>query len=417
MIIQAQSELDELRARLRQTALDVAENFAQRYAAARQNEAKLEQQVKEQRATVLRLAEARLGFADLERDVSLSREQYQNVADRLKELETVSGISDSEIHLAEEPLVASRPSWPPKKIIVGLAFIFGCSLGAALIIGADLAGGALQTAAQAEKALGIPSLASIPEAGIASLEQGLIMRGDRNSPAAEAFRSLRTSLSFINQGGSARSYLFTSPSEDDGKTFCAMNFATALAFQGYRTLLIDADLRKPSLSRVFLHETGTIGLTDHLEGRVEPSQACFETDVENLYLFCAGSPAQNPAELLADVRFGALLHESYKWFDKVIIDSSAVGRVSDALSLAQHAESTVLIIRAGRTRRADAARASRLLAMAGAPPVGFIMNGTEAPKDRPAFRFADRQRPAPVLHAAPRFLGMAGGRDPELSHN
>src|SRR5690606_13187285 len=109
--------------------------------------------------------------------------------------------------------------------------------------------------------------------------------------------------------------------QGEGTSFCALNHAVSLAVQGHRTLLVDADLRKPGLSREHLKEPGgDRGLGSYLDGQASPADACVRTPVPKLYLMSSGEMKPNASELLSGTRFPALLEEAYRWFDRVVID-------------------------------------------------------------------------------------------------
>jgi succinoglycan biosynthesis transport protein ExoP len=381
--ISIDTELSELREALRQNALAAGETIRKRYEAAKENEQKLFTAVESQNEQLLGLDDSLMGLRSLQRDVDSDRELFDAVQHRLKETSVSEGILESHLRLAEEPMVADFPMKPRKKLVLAMAFVLGCGIGAGLILLLDFLDSSVRTAGQVERALGVPALATIPETDSGGLEKGIAIRRDPNSRTAEAFRMLRTSLSFTGLQGPARSVLFTSAMPDEGKSFSALNYAAALASQGYRTLLIDADLRRPSLCKALLHEVESVGLSDHLSGTIDPGDACYSTEFENLFFLPSGKASPNPAELLGDERFPQLLAEAYRWFDRIIIDSSPVGVVSDAISVANCVQSVCLVVRAGKTPRKEALKACRYLQRSGAPLAGFVLNGCE---DSPRFQ-------------------------------
>ncbi|MEM7144038.1 MAG: polysaccharide biosynthesis tyrosine autokinase [Verrucomicrobiota bacterium] len=375
--ISLESELIELQLALHDNALAAGENMRKRHEAAIENEEKLAAAVESQNELLLGLNDSLMAMRALEREVESDRELYDAVQRRLKETHVTEGIQESHLRLVEEPMVADFPFKPRKKVIVALAFVFGGIMGVGLIFVLNLLDGSLRTVGQVERALGIPGLTTIPDGDFDDLSDAIAIRRDPNSRIAEAFRMLRTSLSFTGLQGPSRSVLFTSAGPDEGKSFSAMNYAVALASQGYRTLLIDADLRRPSLCKALLKEVESVGLSDHLSGTIEPGDACYSTDFENLYFLPSGTATANPAELLGDERFPRLLAEAYRWFDRIIIDSSPVGVVSDPVSIANCVQSVCLVVRAGKTQRKAAVKSCRFLQRAGAPLAGFVLNGSK----------------------------------------
>src|SRR5690606_21170560 len=141
----------------------------------------------------------------------------------------------------------------------------------------------------------------------------------------------------------ARTVLFASAKAGEGKSFCALNYATSLAMQGHRTLLLDADLRRPGLSRQHLAgATEDSGLGGYLAGKIDPASACFTTALPTPSRISSGPMRADSAELLAGTRFPSLLADAYRWFDRVVIDSSPVLNASDMLAIARYADRTCL---------------------------------------------------------------------------
>ena len=194
------------------------------------------------------------------------------------------------------------------------------------------------------------------------------------SPVAEAFRSLRASLQVVPSTRGRHIVVFTSAEPDEGKTFCAINCATAFAQQGLRTLLIDGDLRVSMVGRMIVPEATGPGVTDFLEGRVDIGGAIQRTEVPNLCVMTAGTPAKQPAELLAGPVFGELLRTLRAEFDRIVIDTVPVLAVADVLLLGEHAELVCLVVRAAKTSRKCVLRARDMFTNAGCKPAGIILN-------------------------------------------
>jgi capsular exopolysaccharide synthesis family protein len=251
-------------------------------------------------------------------------------------------------------------------------------MGVGLVLLLRLMDRSVRNLVQGEQVFSLPGLAAVPDAPAKHPIDRLITSPSTTPETAEAFRAMRASLSLLGKGITARSFLFTSPGSGDGKSYCASNFAITLAHQGYRTLLIDADLRKPALDLILLGRRNPSGLITHLQGGEDKDdgKACTPTSIPNLYLFSAGESGDaHPAELLSGQAFRDLIDDAFKWFHRVVIDTPPVNAVTDALLLAREVDSVAMVIRSGKTTRSDTRHAISKLAMAGARPVGFILNG------------------------------------------
>ncbi len=171
-----------------------------------------------------------------------------------------------------------------------------------------------------------------------------------------------------------RTFLVTSAVPSEGKTFCASNYALSLAMQGHRTLLIDADLRRPRVSAAFFAENRKPGLTEYLIGKANIFQAAHDTEVETLKVMPAGERSPNPAELLAGSGIGALIEEALKHYDRIIFDTAPIVAVSDTLLIAPQVETVFLVAQWGSTPISVVQRAVNLLRSTGKPPAGVILN-------------------------------------------
>jgi capsular exopolysaccharide synthesis family protein len=243
-----------------------------------------------------------------------------------------------------------------------------------LSFGLNAIDSSFKTVDKVERVLGLPLLGAIPR----STGDAALVFQDSTSAAAESFRSLRTSLSLLGKVERRKVTLFTSAVPSEGKSFCAINHAISLAQQGLRTLLIDADLRMPTVATTMLRKAAAPGLTELLAGQAALDQAIHHTEEENLFILPAGSRAPNPAELLGRSDFGALIAQSTQQFDRIVIDTAPVNAVSDTLLLVEHAHSVCLVVRAGSTSRKAVLRASAALTSAGHRPAGVILNRLSA---------------------------------------
>jgi capsular exopolysaccharide synthesis family protein len=196
------------------------------------------------------------------------------------------------------------------------------------------------------------------------------------SVAAEAFRSVRTSLMLSFPDNPPRSILVTSPSPGEGKTVTALNVAISLTQTGARTLLVNTDMRKPRLDELFSVGEGG-GLTGLLSGAVSMEDSTSEIGVPNLYLLPCGALPPNPSELLMSRRFREILARLREEFDYVVFDSPPVGSVSDARILAHFVDCTVLVIRSGSTSRHLARNVLEQLGHSGSRTAGVILNDVD----------------------------------------
>jgi polysaccharide biosynthesis transport protein len=380
--VTAQTRIANLNASLKETLSKAGNIVAKQYDTAVEAEAKLQKTLKEQEQKAMELNRIAIPYNVLQRDVESDRALYESVTLRLKETYITEGIDNAPFRVIEEPLVASSPSKPRKKFILSLALILGVVVGVGTVAGRDAIDGSLRTVDEAESYLQLPALASIPDrkdtTGLTSSKKSdghsLVLVDSPASPEAEAFRTLRTSISLLGKESDFRSFLFTSAIPSEGKTFVALNFALSLAQQGLETVIIDADLREPRVETAFLGKGESAGLTDLLSGQIELNDAVQATPHDNLIVLPAGRRAPDPAKLLSNKRFENIIESLLREFDRVVIDSPPVNAVSDALLVAASAHATCLVVRAGKTPKRAIRRAINQLHVAHASLAGFVFN-------------------------------------------
>lgn len=204
----------------------------------------------------------------------------------------------------------------------------------------------------------------------------LITLTDPRSPVSEAYRTLRTNLSFYSLDNPIRNLVVTSPAAAEGKSTTVANLAVTMAQSGRRTILVDCDLRRPLLHTLF-DLNSEPGLTNIILDDIEPPLQ--ETGVENLWLLAAGPQPPNPADLLGSKKFDRVIETIANMADIVLFDAPPVIAVTDAAVLGAKVDGVLLVISAGKTRRDHAERARDMLEKARVHVVGAAL--TNAPKD------------------------------------
>lgn len=208
----------------------------------------------------------------------------------------------------------------------------------------------------------------------------LIAKKDPKSPITEQYRTIRTNIQYASVDQAIRSIVVTSSGPMEGKSTTTANLAVVFAQQGKKTLLIDADLRKPTAHYTF-QLPNTVGLTSVLTKQVELMDAVYMTDVENLFVLTSGPIPPNPAELLASVSMEYLLKEAYNLYDFILFDTPPVLTVTDAQVLANLADGSILVTSSGTTDRDGAIKAKEILTSAHAKLLGAVLNNKKADKD------------------------------------
>jgi len=373
--IEAKGRLDELKTGLNRAILDATDGLAIALQAARVNEDKIEDATRQQESKSLELGRLAIGYDALLREIDSDNALYQNVLSRMKEADVVRGIQPDVLRVVQQSEIPGSPSKPRRLLVLACALAAGLALGVCVALLRIVLDRSLKTVDQAESFLQLTVLAAVPrQSSRRRRKQMLPIVAEPQGAMAESFRTLRTSLALLGEPGQRRTFLFTSAVQGEGKSFSASNFAVSLAQQGLRTLIIDADLRLPTLGKIFFDQVPHPGLADVLVAGLPVANACQDSEIPNLAVMTAGNRPHHCAELLAGPAFDRMLREDLTSFDAVVIDSAPINAVSDTLLLVKLVQSVCLVIHCANTPRNAVARAVRKLREAGAPIAGVVVN-------------------------------------------
>jgi len=371
------ARLDVLRQNVGTLAVEVVGQLEARRAQAEAQLESLRAKRSEAEKRLLETTGKSVEYNRLARNLEADRALYDSVISRLKEVDVTSGLTDQSISIQERALGAGPvPSQTLKYLILGL--FGGLAGGIALAFGLNYLDPSLRTIDQVEQRTGLGVVAAVPRIKETATSGGgganLPTIRDRRGVVAEAFRTMRATLALISGRDKNRVFLVTSAIPGEGKTFTSTNFAATLAQQDLKTLLIDADLRKPSVSKLLFNENRKPGLSEVLLGQCQADQAIVATEIPNLWVMPAGGIAPNPSELLAHANLRELVDSLKGRFDRIVFDSSPVLAVRDPLLLASFVEACCLIVRAGHSPSKATTTAIRLLSEAGVPVRGIVLN-------------------------------------------
>src|SRR5438552_8167859 len=394
-MIAARASLAEAKQKLRQAVLAQPPILRNAIEQTKATEVSLQQALQDQQGVAVNLNRTAIGYQELARQAETHRALYESVLRQIKETSLTKDVKTNAVSVIEHSPLPHSPVSPSATKAIALGLLGGLAAGLAFALAADMLDRSIKTVDQAEATLGLPVFAAVPE----TTDQGAVTRSKRrrrffgssnyrvvvetpDSPAAEAFRNLRAALSLLGPEVDRKVSLFTSALPSEGKSFTSANYSLALAQQGYRVLLIDGDLRRPNMHRIFhfpepaeknnSEEDGASGVIDCLVGEADLSSAARpipagEIDVVTgkvaaegnfltatggqLSVLAGGRRAPNPAEILAGPFFGQLVGESARLFDRVVIDSAPILAVSDTLLMMPYVQTVCLVLRAGEPPR------------------------------------------------------------------
>jgi capsular exopolysaccharide synthesis family protein len=274
---------------------------------------------------------------------------------------------------AREP---TEPYSPNRGANLTLGAIIGVLGGVALAFLLDYLDDTIRTKDELAKIADVPLLGIVPNIegrGSDTSKKDLFAHHQPKSTISEAYRGVRTALTLSAQGPMQKVLLLTSAGPREGKTTTAINLATVLAYSGGRTLVVDADLRKPRIHKSF-GLTNTRGLTNLIIGHDDPVEYCQTTAVERVDVLPSGPIPPNPSELLGHPRMREILARLRGVYDHVIVDTPPIGAVTDAAVLATVVDGVILVVHAGKTRRQIVMRGIEQLRYINARIVGVILN-------------------------------------------
>ena len=203
---------------------------------------------------------------------------------------------------------------------------------------------------------------------------------DSAKKAEEYYNALRTNIQL--SGDNLKVITISSVEPSEGKSTTSTNIALAFARAGYKTLLIDADIRNSVMSGVFKSREKITGLTDYLAGTQDLSNGLCETNVENLFMIQSGAVSPNPTALLQSDKFGSMIETLHKYFDYIIVDTAPIGVVIDAAIIVQKCDASILVTEAGGTKRRDVQKAKVQLEQTGIPFLGIVLNKFDVKREK-----------------------------------
>ncbi len=266
---------------------------------AKKKEALIREGISKAKTEAMQEQDKAIAYSTLKREVTTNQELYQNLQQRLKEVNIAGGVVANNIAIidpAQTPLKKFKPNLLTNLLFGGL---LGLLLGVSAAFMREFLDDTVKDVNELERSTQLPVLGIMPETpDVTTGQLARITISKPRSAIAEAFRSLRTSLRFLHQGDNTPVIFVTSASPNEGKTTTASNLACAYATTGNQVLLIDADLRNPSLHKTLgIH--ATFGLANYLSGAIDSHSLIQATEIHNLYLIPAGSLPDDPAELLS----------------------------------------------------------------------------------------------------------------------
>lgn len=365
------AEIDEVQSKLLATYEATLKGLSRQ-------ERALQQELERYEGEFRKLPEAERELGKLLRVTKVNADIYTFLLQKHEEARITKAATISNISVVDPAIIPTTPIKPQKQKNLLLGLLLGLMLGAGLAFFVEYLDDTLKGGDEARRVIGAPVLAVIPfipaeEGQDTDLHSSMITHLRPKSPIAEAFRSLRTSIHFSAINSEKKVLLTTSTFPGEGKTTISANLAITLSQTGAKVLVIDGDLRRPSLHTKFGHSK-VPGLSEVLAGDVSAQSILHNTGIPNLSLLTAGTTPPNPAELLGSEKMANLLLGLRKEYDHIIIDAPPVLAVTDAPLLTSHCDMVIIVLETERVPVKAAQRMAEMLFNVHAPVGGIVVN-------------------------------------------
>ncbi len=374
-MVQLKSQIGEISKKVQTEVNNIRSAVKERYKVTVQEEALLKSKMAELKNEILDLQNRSTDYQALKRDVETNRKLYDGLLQRMKEVGVAAGVGTNNISVVDPGEVARKPEKPKKSLIILIAGVLGMFGGTLLAFLFEHLDDTIKSGSDLERLFGLSMLGIIPEVDLKKEESDNIWMLAHNNPKsaiAEAYRSSRTALSFSTSSGAPKVLHVTSAAAGEGKTTTAISLANTFVQAGETVLIIDADLRNPSLHKEMVLPNAT-GLTNFLAGDHQPSQIIQRSEIDRLYVIPTGPIPPNPAELLSTGKMLDLITRASKKFDRIVVDGPPVLGLADALILANMVKVTIMVVDAGATRKGALEGSMKRLRHAQANVVGGIL--------------------------------------------
>jgi capsular exopolysaccharide synthesis family protein len=344
----------------------------------------------QQKALVTEMQQKGIQYNILKREADTNRDLYKNLLQRMKEAGIQAGITASNIQTVDQAEVPARPYKPniPRKILY--AAVIGLFIGAGLAFFLEYLDNTIKTSEDVEQIVRLPSFGMVPTISnekTRRLERGkaypveLVTFGHPRSLLSEVYRNIRTSILLSFSERPPRTLVVSSPNPMEGKTTTAVNMAIAFSQLGSPVLIIDGDMRKPRVHKVFNGANG-VGLSNFLSGNAELKSVIKTSNIPNLFYIPAGPIPPNPSELLGSNLFKNMLQFLGRTFDQIIFDSPPVLTFGDSLILSNSVDGVVLVVLSGKTPREALHQSKNALHQVNAKILGVVVNQVDLGQTR-----------------------------------
>jgi capsular exopolysaccharide synthesis family protein len=370
----AETELALARANTRRLVQTIVSSVEKEFTAARATEKSIEAAIAQARGQIQSMNRKEIELGALEREVSTNRQVYQTFLSRLRETTAAKELEVANARVTDPALPATNPVRPRSALIVGASGAVGAALGVLLAIVLRRFDNRVNTSRDVEDRLGQRLLAALPKVRLTdrSVMSRLVLDSP-HTPFAEAIRTAGTAILLDSPQSAKQALVVTSALPGEGKSTFATNFALWQA-RTQKVLLVEADLRRPSIPTALAVPSEQKGLVEYLNGSASLNDCIMTSQHTSLHLMVCGRVPQNPLELLVSSRFKDAVARLRDMYDLIVFNAPPVQVVADALAIGAQATGMIFVVKAGDTPISLCRRAIRRTGAATVPILGVVLN-------------------------------------------
>lgn len=378
-MVAIQAELETLQKRKTYEVKRVVNSLDNEYRVAKAREESLKAGLAKQRKESLDLNQKAIEYGVLQREVESSRQMYQLLINRFKETSLTEDMKAGNIRILDRAEVPKSPIKPRKQRNILMAVLFGLAGGLGLAFFLEYLDNTIKDPEDIKRYLNVPYLGPVPVIatnGIPGkdISPEMVVLNSPKSTASEAYRGIRTNILFSSAEFEPQVIMVTSAGPQEGKTITSSNLAITMAQSGNKVVLLDCDMRRPRVNKLFGISRNR-GMTNLLVEKTDLKLTVFNTSIPNLHVIPSGPIPPNPSEILGSKRMEELVEVLRKNFTRIIIDTPPITAVTDAALLGKLSDGVVLVVRANRTVRDMAITGVEQLTAVGAKLLGVVLNG------------------------------------------
>jgi capsular exopolysaccharide synthesis family protein len=382
-MVRLKSQMEAIQRRLNMEVDKIVAGIKSEYESGLRRESLLRAAFEQQKVKTMEMQQKSIQYNILKREADTNKELYKNLLLRMKEVGISATIHASNIQIVDKAEVPTAPYKPNAQRTLFNAAMVALFLGVGLAFFFEYLDNTVKAPEDVERLTQLPSLGIVPEISHEKqrrLERGAVYPvelatfGYPKSALSEAYRSIRTSILLSSPEKPPKRVAITSPNPLEGKTTTVINTAIALSQAGAKVLIIDTDMRKPRVHKVFDGKKNEMGLSSFLSGNVEFEYIIKKSEIPNLYYIPAGPIPPNPSELISSSLFKRMIESLENRFDHIVFDSPPVLGFADSVILSTYVDGIILVVMCGKTPKETLQMAKDVLYQVNAKILGVVIN-------------------------------------------